>query len=215
MRLRGRPLPQAALVDGGQLLAEAGIEVDKPVFTCRDVQTGAERVRLPLPEAWHFRVSSCGTNGRLVAVNMDSRPRRAGRRAWLTNLLARLSLSQTRSTVQTQEVVVFDEDDGRASAGAIVPSGYESAADSNRRKLFDAASCQTFLQTAGCLRAVSDDCRYAVTEDSNQASWKLALPVRRPIVTILLAILACSLAVIGLIAICPRRRVKVNSSPNR
>jgi hypothetical protein len=145
---------------------------------------------------------------------METRPSRLKQPGWAEKLLSRLSLSPRPSTVQSQQIV-FDEDYGRAWAGAFIPSGYQSTAKSYCM-LLDTANGRSLLQTSGSLRAVSDDGRYAVTEDSNQLAWKLwQLPARRSAATMLLAILAWSLAVIGLIAMFPRRRVKhgVRSPP--
>jgi hypothetical protein len=210
IKLRGRPPPQAALANGGQLLVEAGIEGDRSVFICRDLQTGLERRRVPLPEAWHFRVAPCG-NGRLVAVNMESHPSRLKQPSWLEILLRRFSWSPRPLRVQAQKVV-FDPDSGSAWIRPPVLSDYESAPE--HCALIDTGDGQSLVQTAGSLRAVSDDCRFAVTEDSNPLAWKLwELPVRKPAATVALAVLAWSLTVIGLIALFRRRGVKLAVCP--
>jgi hypothetical protein len=212
IRLRGRTPPQAALADGGRLLVDAGIEADNAVFRCRDVQTGALRLSVPLPDAWHFRVAPCGSNGRLVGVNMETRPSRLKQPGWAEKLLSRLSLSPRPSTVQSQEIV-FDEDYGRALAGAFIPSGYQSTAKSHCM-LLDTANGRSLLQTSGALRAVSDDGRYAITENANQLAWKLwELPSHRSVATILLAVLVWLLMVVGLTVTFRRRRVKLAIRP--
>jgi hypothetical protein len=206
VRLRGRPPPQAAFADGGRLLVEAGIEGDNALLTCRDVQTGALRLRLPLPEAWHFRVGPCGTNDRLVAVNLESHPGRVVQTYWFEKLLTRLSRLPKQSIVRSQQIV-FDEDYSLARVSAFALSGYQSRIGLNHCMLVDTANGRSMLETAGYLRAVSDDCRYAVTEDNDQLAWKLwELPPRKPAGTMLLAALAWSLAVIGLVAMFARRR---------
>jgi hypothetical protein len=121
IRLRGRPPPQAAFADAGGLLVEAGIEADNAVFRCRDVQTGVERLRLPLPQAWHFRVAPWGANGRSVAVNMQYRPGRPVHHCWVEKLLTRVSGSPRSSPVQSQQIV-FDEDYSRAWAVYLFPA---------------------------------------------------------------------------------------------